>query len=381
MTDPSHIKINSNEYIIKAVLGQGSFGKVFKAEQFNSKKLFAIKVQKQINECEKMLILEFKEKTFKNLVNIYDYEEKNNLIYIVMEYCSHSLYEQIQKKTINPKDVRYVLKQIVNGLNELHSLGLAHRDLKPENILICQLQDRGHMQETYKLCDFGTSKQSEKLTTACVGTPYYIAPEQLQQQEYDKSVDIWALGAVMYELFTNTPLFPGTTISQIYDKIQNLDINAKIDNLQDLDIKYKQLLKRMLNKNPKGRISIEQIRSIIEERVSLSVERKPQNNPANSQLKELKQLNLIQPTKISSQINGSKPPINFNIPLKQPSQIQFQNNIQPPMKSLNQQNYNFSQINQSNKQNINQSRNQIEFQGQQRRSAPELVQNISNIGK
>ncbi|CAK75158.1 unnamed protein product (macronuclear) [Paramecium tetraurelia] len=379
MSNPSHLKINSIVYIIQAPLGQGTFGKVYKAQQFSSKKVVAIKVQNQINESEKALLLQFKEKNFKNLVNIYDYEEQHNHTYIVMEYCSHSLYDQIQTNTINPKDTRYVFKQISNGLYELHSQGLAHRDLKPANILICQLQDRGHVQEMYKLCDFGTSKNSQRLTTACVGTPYYLAPEQLQQQTYDKSVDIWALGAVMYELFTNTPLFSGSTVLQIYDKIKNYEINAQIDNLNDLDIKYKNLLKSMLKKNPQERISIEEIRQKIEERVSMSVERKPQTNPANCQFKELKSLNLSKPINIPGQIQGQKPPLNLNVyPKKQP-QFQQPNNTQPPI--LQNQLQNFNQNTQTQNQNLKQFQIPSEFQWQQRRSVPELAQNSSKIGK
>ncbi|CAD8139721.1 unnamed protein product [Paramecium pentaurelia] len=384
MSYPLHLSINSKEYIIKNCLGQGSFGKVYQAEILCSKKIVAIKVQNKISESEKKLIQVFKGKNFKNLVNIYDYQEQNNLIYIVMEYCSHSLYDQIQKKTINPKDIRYVLKQIMNGLSELHNEGLAHRDLKPENILICHLEDRGMMQEVYKLCDFGTSKQSDRLATECVGTPYYLAPEQILKQTYDKSVDIWALGAVMYELFTNVPLFSGQTIEQIYSQILNLDINKKIDSLQALEIKYKNLLKHMLIRNPQERINLQQIKKIIEERISQSVEKKPQVNLNNLQIKESTQLNLKQPNQIPSNFNqNQKPPLHLNLPPKQQSQIQqfnINNQLQKQFPNQNQikplQNFNqISQI-QNSQQIQDYSQIKFNFQGQQRNSAPDLVSNI-----
>ncbi|CAD8061266.1 unnamed protein product [Paramecium sonneborni] len=190
-----------------------------------------------------------------------------------MEYCRVSLYDYILKNPLKPKDARYVMKEIINGIEELHKLGLAHRDIKPENILIFELEDQGRIQEIYKICDFGTTKEFDKLVTKQVGTPYYLAPEQIQnnQQElYSESIDIWAFGSVMYELFTRTPLFNGNTAIEIYDKIMNLNINEKIDSLIDLDFKYKQLLKQMLNRNPQYRIKIQEIKNLVNEVKSIS---------------------------------------------------------------------------------------------------------------
>ncbi|CAD8053313.1 unnamed protein product [Paramecium sonneborni] len=327
MFDPSQLTINSKNYQVLDRIGEGSFGKVYKAKQFPNNQIVAIKIQNKITESEKILVKQFLGRKFKNLVNIFDYEEQQNLIYIVMEYCRVSLYDQIQKKTISPKDARYVMKEIINGIYELHKLGLAHRDIKPENILIYELQDQGQTQEIYKICDFGTSKELDKLQTKQVGTPYYLAPEQLQnneqQQLYSSSIDIWAFGSVMYELFTNTPLFNGVTVVQIYNNILNLDINQKIDNLKDLELKYKNLLKRMLQRNPNDRINIDQIKKEIEEKRSFSVDRKPQFINNNFQFAK-KNLDLKTPVQInqSAIINTNYQMTNSNAPL------QFQNQNQ-----------------------------------------------------
>ena len=76
------------------------------------------------------------------------------------------------------------MKEIANGIKELHSIGLTHRDIKPENILIKILKcENGVEQQVYKLCDFGTIKDSKNMITQKLGTPYYIAPEQLNIQQ------------------------------------------------------------------------------------------------------------------------------------------------------------------------------------------------------
>lgn len=94
---------------------------------------------------------------------------------------------------------------VCNGLYQLHSIGITHRDLKPENIL---LKDG-----VVKICDFGSSKFLDKVTrknTPYVVSRYYRAPELiLASTLYDESIDIWAVGCILFEMFARTPLFPG----------------------------------------------------------------------------------------------------------------------------------------------------------------------------
>ncbi|CAD8137191.1 unnamed protein product [Paramecium octaurelia] len=266
------IFINKKSYLLMDTIGKGSFGTVYKAEDQSNKKLVAIKIQQYISENEFNLIRTFLGKEFKNLVNVFDYQIQQNQIFIVMELGLKSLQNKISHTMVTPKEARYVMKQIANGINELHSLGIVHRDLKPENILIFTLEDQGRTQEVYKICDFGTTKDIQKIKTPCVGTPYYLAPEQLaqiplqnQQATYDQSVDIWAFGALMYELFTGSPLFNGRAIPDIHKKIKTLEIEQEIRRLQLLEDKYKELLINMLQRDPKKRITIENIKKELSE--------------------------------------------------------------------------------------------------------------------
>ncbi|CAK88230.1 unnamed protein product (macronuclear) [Paramecium tetraurelia] len=266
------IFINTKSYIVKDVIGKGSFGTVYKAQDQSNKKLVAIKMQQYISENELYLIRKLIGKEFKNLVNIFDFQIHQNQISIVMELGLNSLQNKIQQSKVSPKEARYVMKQIANGIHELHSLGIAHRDLKPENILIFTLEDQDKTQEVYKICDFGTTKDIQKMQTPCVGTPYYLAPEQLaqdshfnQQVTYNQSVDIWAFGALMYELFTNSPLFNGKTIPEIHHQIKTLHIEQEIRKLNNLEDKYKELLIKMLQRDPNKRITIENIKKELTE--------------------------------------------------------------------------------------------------------------------
>lgn len=92
-----------------------------------------------------MMLQKMKGKKFKNLINILNLEQIGRKYYIVMEYCKESLFERLQRKgTIKAEDIRFIMKEIGNGIKEIHDLGYAHRDIKPENILIFQITDNGH---------------------------------------------------------------------------------------------------------------------------------------------------------------------------------------------------------------------------------------------
>ena len=102
--------------------------------------------------------------------------------------------------------VKKYIRQIFNGLNNMHKLGIAHRDLKPENILLKDGEVR--------ICDVGSSKildqSRDHMNTPYVVSRYYRAPELiLACNKYDFSIDVWAVGCILFELLTKTPMFPG----------------------------------------------------------------------------------------------------------------------------------------------------------------------------
>jgi len=102
--------------------------------------------------------------------------------------------------------IQKYVKEIFNGLKNMHEIGISHRDLKPENILLKEKEVR--------ICDVGSSKILDKepnyMNTPYVVSRYYRAPELiLACYKYDHSIDIWATGCIIFELLTKTPMFPG----------------------------------------------------------------------------------------------------------------------------------------------------------------------------
>ena len=106
---------------------------------------------------------------------------------------------KIKNQLIDIDIIIYIFEQICIGLNGIHNANLIHRDLKPENILINEKYE-------IKICDFGISKKlnvNEKYAKSSIGgSLYYLSPERFKEDKYDNKVDIYALGCILYELFT-----------------------------------------------------------------------------------------------------------------------------------------------------------------------------------
>lgn len=133
----------------------------------------------------------------------------------------------------------------------LHSKGVVHRDIKPENLIFT---DKSH--STLKIIDFGLSKNEEtKNMTTIVGSPYYIAPEVLKQQGYDKACDVWSLGVILYLMLQGFPPFFSQSIPEQFNLIENSQLEFKEEDFH-LSSQAKDLIEKMLVKDPKQRISI-----------------------------------------------------------------------------------------------------------------------------
>jgi serine/threonine protein kinase len=147
-----------------------------------------------------------------------------------MEFCDCSLEDKLrqaekEKKPIPMEQVRQYAKQLFNGMAQLHAQGISHRDLKPENILLkipgndknltspITTDSVDPLKLEVKICDLGAAKVLDKKShynTPYVVSRYYRAPELiLGSIYYDLSIDVWAIGCILFELVTRTPMFPG----------------------------------------------------------------------------------------------------------------------------------------------------------------------------
>ena len=204
-------------YRIQRLLGKGGMGAVYLAEDEVLGELVALKViSSAFATDEQLMISRFRREaaaarkvSSPSVIRIHDLgEARPGLLYLSMEYfAGRTLSEVIAQRGVVPlKDVQDMLQQIAAGLETAHQAGVIHRDLKPSNVLV---GERGMI----KIIDFGlaTTALGEGLTAtgAILGTPHYMAPEQVRGRPVDARTDIYALGALAYHLICGRPPFTG----------------------------------------------------------------------------------------------------------------------------------------------------------------------------
>uniref|UniRef100_A0AAV2K063 Protein kinase domain-containing protein n=1 Tax=Knipowitschia caucasica TaxID=637954 RepID=A0AAV2K063_KNICA len=204
LAEDTQIKPCDFDYL--KIIGKGSFGKVLLARHKESRAYYAVKVlQKKIifKKKEQKHIMAERSVLMKNiqhpfLVGLHFSFQTTDKLYFVLDYVNGGeLFYHLQRERIflEPR-ARFYSAEIASALGYLHSLHIVYRDLKPENIL---LDSQGHI----VLTDFGLCKEgleSNETTSTFCGTPEYLAPEVLQKQAYDRTVDWWCLGSVLYEM-------------------------------------------------------------------------------------------------------------------------------------------------------------------------------------
>lgn len=251
------------DFIIKETLGKGSFGVVKSAINTQTGEKVAIKIlnetkipyEEKINSLREIEIM--KNLKHPNIIRFYGYINKDKQLYLITEYIKGiELFQYISlKKKIEESEACIYFQQIINGIEYLHKMDIVHRDLKPENILI----DR-YLKEV-KIIDFGLSNKytdkSALLSTLC-GSPLYAAPEVLLEKGYKPGpVDIWSAGVILYFMISGKLPFNGDSDEELYKKI----IDAKVKNIQGASKEVNDLIKKILNPNPRKRITISKIKN------------------------------------------------------------------------------------------------------------------------
>ena len=190
-----------------------------------------------------------------HIIKLYSHFEDNEDFCLIMEYASNGqLYSLIKKnKKLNQIKAKQYMKEIISAIQYLHTRcpPIIHRDIKPENILI---DHEGRC----KLADFGWSNfdNGRKNRDTFCGTPEYLAPEMINQSGHDKSVDIWALGILLFEMLTGRiPFNINEDKIQLYNSIKILKINWT----DDFPRLAKDLVSKILCINPNERLSLEEI--------------------------------------------------------------------------------------------------------------------------
>jgi serine/threonine protein kinase len=210
------------QYEIASEIGRGGMAVVYKAWQAALGRSVAIKVLPRHFAFDQEFVARFQREAMSaaqlnhpNIVTIHDVGQVEDTHFIVMEYLEgQSLFDMLKASGPMPLErVSHIVRQVASALDYAHQRGVVHRDIKPANIIV---RPDGHA----TLTDFGIAKAvagtSLTQTGTMVGTPQYMAPEQVQGATVDRRADVYALGIVCYEMLAGAPPFTGDTAAVLY---------------------------------------------------------------------------------------------------------------------------------------------------------------------
>jgi len=260
------------KYQIISNLGEGSYGKVYKVKVKNSEIYRAMKVIKkryQYNSQEEEKIIKeiqiLRKLDHPNIIKVYEFYNTKAEFYIISELCSGGeLFDRIIKlKKLDETVAAYVMKQLLSAILFCHKNQIIHRDLKPENILIESNDDHSNKENnffTIKVIDFGTGEifKNNTLLHKQIGTPFYIAPEVLNNQ-YNEKCDLWSCGIILYILLCGCPPFYGKNDKAIFESVRSGKFSFKQPSWNSVSEDAKSLISTLLDLDYEKRPSAENV--------------------------------------------------------------------------------------------------------------------------
>ncbi|NWT06473.1 STK36 kinase, partial [Mionectes macconnelli] len=241
-------------YHVLEMIGEGSFGRVYKGRRKHSAQVVALKFIPKVGRSEKELknlqreIEIMRGLHHPNIIQMLDSFETDKEVVVVTDYAEGELFQILEDDGSLPEDqVQTIAAQLVSALYYLHSHRILHRDMKPQNILLGK-------DGVVKLCDFGFARAMSIHTmvlTSIKGTPLYMSPELVEERPYDHTADLWSVGCILYELFVGTPPFYTNSIFQLV----NLIVKDSVKWPTSMSPVFKNFLQGLLMKDPHQRLS------------------------------------------------------------------------------------------------------------------------------
>ncbi|KAK3796842.1 hypothetical protein RRG08_015004 [Elysia crispata] len=267
---PKKNAISDDYRLTGSVLGLGINGKVHECYERTTQQKYALKILKDNVKARREVDLHMRACLgCDHIVKIHDVYENHysgqKCLLVIMECMKGGeLFTRIQQRAdsaFTEREAAAVISDIAKAIFHLHSMDIAHRDLKPENLLYSDMSEHAVL----KLTDFGFAKeigQVKTLQTPCY-TPYYVAPEVLGPEKYDKSCDMWSLGVIMYILLCGYPPFysnHGAAISPgMKKRIRNGQYEFPNPEWSRVSPEAKDLIRGLLRTDPDKRVTITQV--------------------------------------------------------------------------------------------------------------------------
>ena len=249
-----------DHYRLDAAVARGGMATLFRATDLNDGRTVAIKVPHAEMEADPVLVERFRreqeigqELDHPGIVKTYDGEERSRL-YMVIEWVEGRLLRSIlsEERQFSVERATRLTLEILDALDTMHKYGIVHRDLKPENIMV-------DGEDGIKLIDFGIAMKEDarRITfvgmSPALGTPDYIAPEQVKGQRGDHRSDIYSLGVMLYEMLAGQPPYTGSNPLAVMNERLLHDPEPVRKLRREVSPELEEILNRALERDPRRR--------------------------------------------------------------------------------------------------------------------------------